>query len=115
MECIKCVFPSPTPPYRNSGLYTSPGDSATATDAACAKLLLLPTTNVSKVYFGLSPAFSAADFVFFFSAGFEDERQESFRRCKFQRVTPDGGEKLDAYAHIAVYTFIKLRIEAGNV
>ena len=33
----------------NRGLYTSPGDSATAKDAAWARLLLLPTTNVSNV------------------------------------------------------------------
>ncbi len=29
------------------------GDSATATEAACANLLLFPITNVSKVYLGL--------------------------------------------------------------
>ena len=34
MECIKWVFPSPTPPYKKRGLYTSPGDSATASEAA---------------------------------------------------------------------------------
>ena len=34
-------------------MYISPGDSATASDAACAKLLFAPTTNVSKVYLGL--------------------------------------------------------------
>jgi len=66
MECIKWVFPSPTPPYKKRGLYTSPGDSATASEAAWAKLLFPPTTKVSKVYFGFSPAFSAKDFVFFF-------------------------------------------------
>ena len=66
MECIRCVLPSPTPPYRNNGLYTSPGDSATAREAAWAKLLFPPTTNVSNVYLGFNPAFSAADFVFFF-------------------------------------------------
>ena len=34
MAFIRCVFPSPTPPYRNSGLYASPGCSATARAAA---------------------------------------------------------------------------------
>src|SRR5690349_6992364 len=44
----------------NSGLYALAGDSATATDAACANRLDEPMTNVSKVYFGLSrlPALS---------------------------------------------------------
>ena len=41
IACIRCVLPSPTPPYINRGLYTSPGDSATAKDAAWARLLLL--------------------------------------------------------------------------
>ena len=62
MECIRWVFPRPTPPYIKRGLYTSPGDSATATEAACASLLLLPTTNVSKVYFGFKLAFSILSF-----------------------------------------------------
>ena len=72
IECIRCVLPSPTPPYKKRGLYTSPGDSATARDAACAKLLLLPTINVSNVYLGLRPAFSAAVFVFLLSVLAED-------------------------------------------
>ena len=38
----------------NSGLYAFAGDSATATDAACAKRLDEPMTNVSNVYFGFS-------------------------------------------------------------
>src|SRR5207237_3561769 len=42
-----------TPPYRNSGLYALPGESATARQAACAKRLALPTTNVAKVKLGL--------------------------------------------------------------
>src|ERR1035438_8671452 len=40
----------------NSGLYALAGASATATAAACAKRLLEPITNVSKVYLGLSRA-----------------------------------------------------------
>jgi hypothetical protein len=38
----------------NSGLYAFAGDSATATDAAWAKRLDEPMTNVSNMYFGLS-------------------------------------------------------------
>jgi hypothetical protein len=34
-----------------SGLYAFAGDSATATAAAWANLLLAPMTNVSNVYF----------------------------------------------------------------
>ena len=48
IACIKCVFPRPTPPYKNNGLYAVAGASATASAAACANLLLSPTTNVSK-------------------------------------------------------------------
>src|ERR1035438_8196219 len=40
----------------NSGLYALARASATATAAACAKRLLEPITNVSKVYLGLSRA-----------------------------------------------------------
>src|SRR5690242_6357754 len=54
IACIKCVLPSPTPPYRKSGLYDFDGCSATACAAACANWLLLPTTNVSNVYRGFS-------------------------------------------------------------
>ena len=54
IACIKCVFPRPTPPYKNNGLYAFAGDSATATHAAWANLLLLPITNVSNVYFGFN-------------------------------------------------------------
>ena len=50
IACIKCVFPNPTSPYKNNGLYEVPGASATAKEAACANLLLFPTTNVSNVY-----------------------------------------------------------------
>ena len=57
IACIKCVFPKPTPPYINNGLYVFAGLSATASAAACAKLLLFPTTNVSKVYFGFKEYF----------------------------------------------------------
>src|SRR4051794_18561102 len=38
----------------NSGLYAFAGDSATATEAACANRFDEPMTNVSKVYFGFS-------------------------------------------------------------
>ena len=60
IACIKWVLPKPTPPYKNNGLYDSPGLSATAIAAACAKRLLLPTTNVSKVYFGLRVLFEVS-------------------------------------------------------
>src|SRR5207248_9865999 len=49
----RCVFPSPTPPYRKSGLYALPGAFATAVQAATANWFEGPTTNDSKVYFGL--------------------------------------------------------------
>ena len=52
IACIKWVLPSPTPPYKNKGLYEVAGASATAKAAACAKELLLPTTKLLKVYFG---------------------------------------------------------------
>ena len=54
IACIKWVFPKPTPPYRNKGLYDFPGSFPTANAAACANLLLFPTTKVSKVYFGFN-------------------------------------------------------------
>src|SRR5437763_4027258 len=38
----------------NSGLYALAGDSATATEAACANRFDEPMTNVSNMYFGLS-------------------------------------------------------------
>ena len=57
IACIKWVLPNPTSPYKNSGLYDVPGASATAKEAACANLLLLPTTNVSNVYFGFKELF----------------------------------------------------------
>ncbi len=38
----------------NSGLYAFAGDSATATEAACAKRFDEPMTKVSNMYFGLS-------------------------------------------------------------
>src|SRR5258707_4364781 len=37
-----------------SGLYALAGDSATATEAACANRFEEPMTNVSNMYFGLS-------------------------------------------------------------
>ena len=49
----KCVFPKPTPPYRNRGLYAAAGFSATAKEAASASRLFAPTTKLSKVYRGL--------------------------------------------------------------
>ena len=61
IECIRCVFPSPAPPWINRGLYIFPGDSATASAAAWANLLLFPTTKVSNVYFGFRFAFSALE------------------------------------------------------
>src|SRR6202051_4549694 len=51
---MRWVLPRPTPPYRKSGLYALPGASATARQAAWAKRLELPTTNVLKVNAGLS-------------------------------------------------------------
>src|SRR5437660_5083728 len=51
--CTRCVLPSPTPPYRNSGLYALPGAFATAVQAATANWFDGPTTNESNVYFGL--------------------------------------------------------------
>ena len=48
------------------GLYASPGDSATASEAAWAKLLLLPTTKVSNVYFGFKFALSKTAFALLF-------------------------------------------------
>jgi hypothetical protein len=68
MECIKCVFPRPTPPYKNRGLQISPGASATFRAYACAKLLLPPTTKVSNVYLG----FKLASSILEFKAGFSD-------------------------------------------
>src|SRR2546428_1035864 len=51
--CTRCVLPSPTPPYRNSGLYALPGAFAAAVQAATANWFDGPTTNESNVYFGL--------------------------------------------------------------
>src|SRR5437868_2723460 len=41
------VLPSPQLPWMNSGLYCTPGNSATYIDALWAIWLLAPTTNVS--------------------------------------------------------------------
>ena len=41
----------------NSGLYDRAGDSATESDAACAKRFDAPMMKFSKVYFGLSEPF----------------------------------------------------------
>ena len=49
MACIRWVLPSPTPPYRNSGLYAWPGRSATDSDAAWASRLADPTMKFEKV------------------------------------------------------------------
>ena len=47
----RCVLPSPTPPYTNSGLYAFEGGaSATAMAAAWANRLDDPRTKFSKVY-----------------------------------------------------------------
>src|SRR3989338_3423879 len=55
MACIRCVFPRPTPPYMNNGLYALAGESLTARDAALAKRFDGPTTKLSNVYLGLRP------------------------------------------------------------
>ena len=44
-------------------MYERPGDCATANAAACAKLLLSPTTNVEKVFLGLN-SFSIESLLF---------------------------------------------------
>jgi len=44
----RCVFPTPTPPYRKSGLYDE-DPSATASAPAWASRLPVPTTNCSNV------------------------------------------------------------------
>ena len=54
MAWIRCVLPSPVPPWMNSGLYARPGASTTASAAACAKVFDGPTTKFSKVCRGLS-------------------------------------------------------------
>ena len=48
IACSRCVLPSPTFPWMNSGLYDRPGPEATASPAACAIRLLGPTTKCSK-------------------------------------------------------------------
>ena len=48
MAWSRCVLPSPTPPWMNSGLYALPGWSATAELAACASRLQGPVTNWSN-------------------------------------------------------------------
>src|SRR5438270_9194327 len=50
--CTRCVLPSPTPPYRNSGLYALPGAFATAVQAATATWFDGPTTTESNAYIG---------------------------------------------------------------
>ena len=57
IACIKWVLPKPTPPYKKSGLYDVAGASATANAAACANLLLFPTTKLSNVYLGFKLEF----------------------------------------------------------
>ena len=60
IDCIRCVLPRPAPPQINSGLQRVPGDSATASEAACANRLLEPTTKVSNVQRGFKLAFITA-------------------------------------------------------
>src|SRR5438067_4156861 len=57
MAWIRCVFPSPTPPYTNRGLYEV-GWPATWRPAARASWFALPATNVAKVNPGLRLACS---------------------------------------------------------
>ena len=49
VACIKWVLPKPTPPYKNRGLYFSPGWLATAWQVAYARSLLDPTIKLSNV------------------------------------------------------------------
>ena len=48
IECIKWVFPRPTPPYKNRGLKVTGPASATRFAAAWANSLGLPTTKFSN-------------------------------------------------------------------
>lgn len=56
IACIRCVLPSPTPPYRNKGLLPNIGsiDSATRFAAVNANSFGFPTTKLSKVNLGSS-------------------------------------------------------------
>src|SRR3989344_1361905 len=45
----RCVFPTPTPPYKKSGLYEVPGFCATACEAAKATWLVVDTAKLSKL------------------------------------------------------------------
>ena len=49
MACIKCVFPRPTPPYKNNGLNGTSLFSETLRAAANANSLGLPTMKLLKV------------------------------------------------------------------
>jgi len=80
MECIKCVFPRPAPPYKKRGLYAPPGDSATATETAWAILLVGPTTKVSKVYLGFKLPIYSAGTVTFAGSGCDAAELESVKR-----------------------------------
>src|SRR3954447_22939912 len=55
----RCVFPSPVPPQRNSGLWRGPPPPAAAIAAACASWFDGPTTKLLNVYFGFSPSMGA--------------------------------------------------------
>ena len=57
MAWIRCVLPSPTPPYTNSGLYDV-GCSATCMPPARASWFALPDTKVAKLNPGLRLACS---------------------------------------------------------
>ena len=56
IACIRCVLPSPTPPYRNSGLKGAAGKSAMRLAAANASSFGCPTTKFSNVQRGSSGA-----------------------------------------------------------
>ena len=49
IACIKCVLPSPTPPYITKGLKVTLSKSEIFSAAAATKLLGGPTINFSKV------------------------------------------------------------------
>jgi len=53
---MRWVLPSPTPPYKNSGLNATFSLSAVRLATANASSFGLPTTKLAKVYLGSSPA-----------------------------------------------------------
>ena len=52
IACIKCVFPNPTPPYKNKGLNDTLSASAILCEAAKASSFGFPTTKLSNVNLG---------------------------------------------------------------